>query len=195
MVRLFTEAESAEKCRLLRPIPMYLQKAILDPPKSIRNNVYKDIHRTYEPNYQAPVSVIDMALNAQSLYGISARSYVGVYDKLVDKEIKKNPIKLDRDLEELPVEEDALGYYYDKHGVIHESLDDYTKRQEKAHEMDIRSKGLRGATFDSNPDSIFDPVRGYSIPTKKTITIVENIQPDVLDYIDYIDDESEDQKY
>ena len=195
MVRLFTEAESAEKCKLHRPIPMYLQKAILDPPKTIRNNVYKDIHRTYEPNYQAPVSVIDMALNAQSLYGISARSYIGVYDKLVDKEIKTNRKELDSDLEELPVEEDALGYYYDKHGVIHESLDDYTKRQEKAHEMDIRSKGLRGDTFGTNPDTIFDAMRGYFIPKKQTITLVENIQPDVLDYIDYIDDESEDQKY
>jgi len=192
MVRLFTEAESAEKCALHRPIPLYLQKAILDPPKSIRNNVYKDIHRTYEPNYQAPVSVIDMALNAQSLYGVSARSYIGVYDKLVDKEKKTNRKELDRDLEELPVEEDALGYYY---GGIHETLDDYTKRQEKAHEMDIRSKGIRGSTFDSNPDTIFDAMRGYLIPKKQTITLVENIQPDVLDYIDYIDDESEDQKY
>jgi len=192
MVRLFTDAELAEKCALHRPIPLYLQKAILDPPDSIRNNVYKDIHRTYEPNYQAPVSVIDMALNAQSLYGVSARSYIGVYDKLVDKEKKTNRKELDRDLEELPVEEDALGYYY---GGIHETLDDYTKRQEKAHEMDIRSKGIRGSTFDSNPDTIFDAMRGYLIPKKKTITLVENIQPDVLDYIDYIDDESEDQKY
>jgi len=195
MVRLFTDAELAEKCALHRPIPLYLQKAILDPPKSIRNNVYKDIHRTYQPNYQAPVSVIDMALNAQTLYGVSARSYVGVYNKLVDKEKKTNRKELDRDLEELPVEEDALGYYYDKHGGIHETLEDYMIRQEKAHEMDIRSKGIRGSTFGSNPDTIFDAMRGYFIPKKQTITLVENIQPDVLDYIDYIDDESEDQKY
>jgi len=162
MVRLFTDAELAEKCSVHRPIPMYLQKAILDPPKSIRNNVYKDIHRTYEPNYQAPVSVIDMALNAQSLYGVSARSYIGVYNKLVDKEIKKNRKELDRDLEEMPVdeyapgyyydnhgvkhetpvEEHALGYYYDKHGVMHETLEDYIIRQELRLDKDIHSKGI-----------------------------------------------------
>ena len=88
MVRLFTEREDLEKCAMYKPMPMYLQKAVLDPPKSIRTNPYVDNHRDVVPNYQAPQNVVGMAMNAQNMYGFSAPEYLRVYEKLVDKEIK-----------------------------------------------------------------------------------------------------------
>ena len=51
------------------------------------------------------------------MYDVSARSYIDVYNKLVDKEIKTNRKELDSDLE-VPPDEDAPGYYY---GGYHES--------------------------------------------------------------------------
>ncbi len=108
-----TERENVEACRLYKPIPIFLQKAVLNPPDSIRKNPYKDNHRDVEPNYQAPVNPLEMALNAEGMYGMNAKSYLGVYNKLINVEIQKNRNKLDRDLEE--VDEDAPGYYYNKH--------------------------------------------------------------------------------
>ncbi len=113
MVRLMTERENVEACRLYKPIPLFLQKAVLNPPDSIRKNPYKDNHRDVEPNYQAPVNPLEMALNAEGMYGMNAKSYLGVYNKLINVEIEKNRNKLDIDLEE--VDEDAPGYYYNKH--------------------------------------------------------------------------------
>tara|TARA_R100000951_G_scaffold3472_3_gene4639 strand:+ start:381 stop:1094 length:714 start_codon:yes stop_codon:yes gene_type:complete len=113
MVRLLTERENVEACRLYKPIPIFLQKAVLNPPDSIRKNPYKDNHRDVEPNYQAPVNPLAMALNAEGMYGMNAKSYLGVYNKLINVEIEKNRNELDRDLEE--VDEDTPGYYYNKH--------------------------------------------------------------------------------
>jgi len=106
-----TERENVEACRLYKPIPIFLQKAVLNPPDSIRKNPYKDNHRDVEPNYQAPLNPLAMALNAEGMYKMNAKSYLGVYNKLINEEIEKNRNKLDRDLEEV-VDEDAPGHYY-----------------------------------------------------------------------------------
>tara|TARA_R110000796_G_scaffold73934_2_gene166031 strand:- start:1947 stop:2786 length:840 start_codon:yes stop_codon:yes gene_type:complete len=102
MVRLFTKREVAEHCKDYKPIPLFLQKAILNTPTSIRNNPYTDTHRYTEPNYQAPMNPLTMALNAQNLYGVPINNYLEIYNELMEKEIKTNRARLDRNLEATP---------------------------------------------------------------------------------------------
>ena len=99
MVRLFTNREVAEHCKDYKPIPLFLQKAILNTPTSIRNNPYTDTHRDTEPNFQAPMNPLTMALNAKNLYGVPINNYLEIYNELMEKEIKTNRARLDRNLE------------------------------------------------------------------------------------------------
>ena len=112
MVRLFTNREVAEHCKDYEPIPLFLQKAILNTPTSIRNNPYTDTHRDTEPNFQAPMNPLTMALNAKNLYGVPINNYLEIYNELMEKEIKTNRARLDRNLEEEPVDEYADGNYH-----------------------------------------------------------------------------------
>lgn len=204
MVRLFTEREDLENCAMYKPMPMYLQKAVLDPPDSIRNNPYVDNHRAVVPNYQAPQNVVGMAMNAQNMYGFSATEYMLVYNKLVDKEIKSNRKEIDRDLEEEP-DEDAPGYYYNynpqgmisvkvddmlkeprSHGY-HESLEEYTTRMNNViFERDVHAKSNKEGKLFKAPvgrpprGKVWSPTEGAFVDKNMQPTIVENTQPNVL---------------
>ena len=204
MVRLFTEREDIENCAMYKPMPMYLQKAVLDPPDSIRNNPYVDNHREVVPNYQAPQNVVGMAMNAQNMYGFSATEYMLVYNKLVDKEIKSNRKEIDRDLEEEP-DEGAPGYYYNYNpqGPLsvniddrlkesssqghHETLEEYNSRMASVvFERDVHAKSNKEGKLFKAPvgrpprGKVWSPTEGVFVDKNMQPTIVENTQPNVL---------------
>ena len=91
-----TDKEVDEKCKLFRPIPLYLQQAVLAVPNGIRNNPYTDLPNVSKDNYVAPQSVNVMAQNAQTFFNVSPTSFVGAYNKLINKEMATNEIELDR---------------------------------------------------------------------------------------------------
>ena len=91
-----TDKEVDEKCKLFRPIPLYLQQAVLAVPNGIRSNPYSDLPNIDKDNYVAPQSVNVMASNAQTFFNISPTSFVGAYNKLINKEMATNEIELDR---------------------------------------------------------------------------------------------------
>ena len=96
MVKLMTDKEVDENCKLFRPIPLYLQQAVLAVPNGIRNNPYSDLPNVSKDNFVAPQSVNVMASNAQTFFNISPTSFVGAYNKLINKEMATNEIELDR---------------------------------------------------------------------------------------------------
>ena len=96
MVKLMTDEEVAIKCKLFRPIPLYLQQAVLAVPNGIRNNPYTDLPNVSKDNFVAPQSVNVMAQNAQTFFNVSPTSFVGAYNKLINKEMATNEIELDR---------------------------------------------------------------------------------------------------
>jgi len=95
MVKLFTDEEVDVHCKLWRPIPLYLQQAVLAVPNGIRNNPYTDLPDISRDNYVAPQSVHVMAINAKSMFGIDPNAYINAYNKLIDREMKTNEIELD----------------------------------------------------------------------------------------------------
>ena len=95
MVKLFTDEEVDVHCKLWRPIPLYLQQAVLAVPNGIRNNPYTDLPDISKDNYVAPQSVHVMAINAKSMFGIDPNAYINAYNKLIDREMKTNEIELD----------------------------------------------------------------------------------------------------
>ena len=96
MVKLMTDEEVAIKCKLFRPIPLYLQQAVLAVPNGIRSNPYTDLPNVSKDNYVAPQSVNVFAQNAQTFFNVSPTSFVGAYNKLIAKEMATNEIELDR---------------------------------------------------------------------------------------------------
>ena len=96
MVKLMTDKEVDEQCKLFRPIPLYLQQAVLAVPNGIRNNPYTDLPNVSKDNFIAPQSVNVMAQNAQTFFNVSPTSFVGAYNKLIAKEMATNEIELDR---------------------------------------------------------------------------------------------------
>jgi len=94
MVKLFTTEENEEHCRLWKSIPLYLQQAVLAVPNGIRNNPYTDLPDVSKTNYVAPRSPHEMAVNAQSMFGIDPQAYINAYNKLIDKEMATNDIEL-----------------------------------------------------------------------------------------------------
>ena len=96
MVKLMTDKEVDEHCKLFRPIPLYLQQAVLAVPNNIRNNPYTDLPNVSKDNFVAPQSVNVMASNAQTFFNVSPTSFVGAYNKLINKEMATNEIELDR---------------------------------------------------------------------------------------------------
>tara|TARA_R110002096_G_scaffold132507_1_gene282809 strand:- start:55 stop:840 length:786 start_codon:yes stop_codon:yes gene_type:complete len=94
-MKLMSDVAVAEHCRLFRPIPLYLQQAILAVPDNIRNNPYTDLPNVSKNNYVAPQSVNVMASNAQTFFNVSPTSFVGAYNKLVNKELATNENELD----------------------------------------------------------------------------------------------------
>ena len=96
MVKLMTDKEVDEHCKLFRPIPLYLQQAVLAVPNNIRNNPYTDLPNVSKDNFIAPQSVNVMASNAQTFFNVSPTSFVGSYNKLINKEMATNEIELDR---------------------------------------------------------------------------------------------------
>ena len=94
MVKLFTTEENEERCRLWKSIPLYLQQAVLAVPNGIRNNPYTDLPDISKHNYVAPRSPHEMAVNAQSMFGIDPQAYINAYNKLIDKEMATNDIEL-----------------------------------------------------------------------------------------------------
>ena len=95
-MKLMTDEEVAIHCRLFRPIPLYLQEAVLAVPNGIRNNPYTDLPNVSKDAYIAPQSVNIMASNAQTFFNVSPTSFVGAYNKLINKEMATNEIELDR---------------------------------------------------------------------------------------------------
>ena len=91
-----TDEEVAIKCKLFRPIPLYLQQAVLAVPNGIRNNPYTDLPNVSKDNFIAPQSVNTLASNAQTFFNVSPTSFVGAYNKLIAKEMATNEIELDR---------------------------------------------------------------------------------------------------
>ena len=67
-MKLMTDEEVAIHCRLFRPIPLYLQEAVLAVPNGIRNNPYTDLPNVSKDAYIAPQSVNVMASNAQTFF-------------------------------------------------------------------------------------------------------------------------------
>ena len=96
MVKLMTDKEVDEHCKLFRPIPLYLQQAVLAVPNNIRNNPYTDLPNVSKDNFIAPQSVNVMASNAQTFFNVSPTSFVGAYNKLINKEMATNEIELER---------------------------------------------------------------------------------------------------
>ena len=68
-----TDKEVEENCKLFRPIPLYLQQAVLAVPNGIRNNPYTDLPNVSKDAYIAPQSVNVMAQNAQTFFNVSPR--------------------------------------------------------------------------------------------------------------------------
>ena len=64
MVKLMTDKEVDEHCKLFRPIPLYLQQAVLAVPNNIRNNPYTDLPNVSKDNFIAPQSVNVMSWRA-----------------------------------------------------------------------------------------------------------------------------------
>ena len=95
-MKLMTVEEVAVKCKLFRPIPLYLQQAVLAVPNGIRNNPYTDLPNVSKDNFIAPQSVNTLASNAQTFFNVSPTSFVGAYNKLIAKEMATNEIELDR---------------------------------------------------------------------------------------------------
>jgi len=95
-MKLMTDKEVDEHCKLFRPIPLYLQQAVLAVPNNIRSNPYSDLPNVSKDAYIAPQSVNVMAQNAQTFFNISPTSFVGAYNKLINKEMATNEIELDR---------------------------------------------------------------------------------------------------
>ena len=91
-----TDKEVDEHCKLFRPIPLYLQQAVLAVPNNIRSNPYTDLPNVSKDAYIAPQSVNVMASNAQTFFNVSPTSFVGAYNKLINKEMATNEIELDR---------------------------------------------------------------------------------------------------
>ena len=91
-----TDKEVDEHCKLFRPIPLYLQQAVLAVPNGIRNNPYTDLPNVSKDNFIAPQSVNVMASNAQTFFNVSPTSFVGAYNKLINKEMATNEIELIR---------------------------------------------------------------------------------------------------
>ena len=84
-----TDEEVDIHCKLFRPIPLYLQQAVLAVPDNIRPNPYTDLPNVPKNNYAAPQPVNVMASNAQTFFFVA-------YNKLINKEMPTNEIELDR---------------------------------------------------------------------------------------------------
>jgi hypothetical protein len=183
MVRLFTEREAAEHCKDYKPIPLYLQKAILNPPASIRNNPYTDTHRYTEPNYQAPMNPLTMALNAQNLYGFPISNYLEIYNELMEKEIKANRARLDRNLEEEPVDEYADGNYH--FGLKTQFLQPLGMDQRVIEKLHANHEELMENDLGIDKDELMKPkshdnLRGHAAQAQETVSQISNRLKEVI---------------
>lgn len=183
MVRLFTEQEVAEHCKDYKPIPLYLQKAILNAPTSIRNNPYTDTHRDTEPNYQAPMNPLTMALNAQNLYGFPISNYLDIYNELMEKEIKANRARLDRNLEEEPVDEYAYGNYH--FGLKTQFLQPVGIDQRVLEKLHANHSELMENDLGMEKDELVKPkphsnLRGHAAQAKETVSQISDRLKDVI---------------
>jgi len=108
MVKLYTDEEMLEKCKLYQPIPLAMEQKVLHyegNPNNINilNGVIKSPYKTGQP----VDSIINYAHQLEQNLPVSADVFISAYEKALDEEIKKGTKKvMDELLEKLEMEED-----------------------------------------------------------------------------------------
>ncbi len=90
MVKLYSQEEMLEKCKLYQPIPLAMEQKVLHyegNPNNINilNGVIKSPYKTGQP----VDSIINYAYQLGQDLPVSAEAFISAYEKALDKEIKK----------------------------------------------------------------------------------------------------------
>tara|TARA_R100000951_G_C2642332_1_gene181378 strand:+ start:445 stop:1056 length:612 start_codon:yes stop_codon:yes gene_type:complete len=90
MVKLYSDEEMLEKCKLYHPIPLAMEQKILHyegNPNNINilNGIIKSPYKTGQP----VDSIINYAYQLGQDLPVSAEAFISAYEKALDKEIKK----------------------------------------------------------------------------------------------------------
>ncbi len=108
MVKLYSDDEMLEKCKLYQPIPLALEQKVLhyegnQNNVSILNGIIKSPYKTGQP----VDSVINYAHQLEYNIPVPADAFISSYEKLLDDEIKKGTKKvMDELLEKIEMEGD-----------------------------------------------------------------------------------------
>ncbi len=106
MVKLYSDDEMLEKCKLYQPIPLALEQKVLhyegnQNNVSILNGIIKSPYKTGQP----VDSVINYAHQLEYNIPVPADAFISSYEKLLDDEIKKGTKKvMDELLEKIEME-------------------------------------------------------------------------------------------
>jgi len=108
MVKLYSDDEMLEKCKLYQPIPLALEQKVLhyegnQNNVSILNGIIKSPYKTGQP----VDSVINYAHQLEYNIPVPADAFISSYEKLLDEEIKKGTKQvMDELLEKIEMEGD-----------------------------------------------------------------------------------------
>jgi len=145
MVKLYSDDEMLEKCKLYQPIPLALEQKVLhyegnQNNVSILNGIIKSPYKTGQP----VDSIINYAHQLEYQLPINAEAFISRYEKFLDEEIKKDTKQvMDELLEKIEMEgEDFdIGDIEEEKERIEETVPEKRVRRTKEQMREAREMG------------------------------------------------------